>query len=319
MPVLIEELFTLYAQRDAATSLPATAALRGYFAWLTGQERTGAEAAWAGVLAGASPTLVAPGFEQEQQRAQESVRTELPAQLTARLQQRLRGAGLTLNTAVQGAWGVVLAGLTGRTDVVFGSTVSGRPAESPASSGWPATSSTPCRYASASPPANRSAPCSPGSRRSRQRCCPITTWGSVTSSGSRRRPPVRHDHGRQGHATGGEFTAGTGRRTRRAAPDRRGQRGRHPLPAAHAGGSGLDTTTLGLHLGYLPDLTGGKRRGGCSTRWCGCSKPSRRVATPRSDSCATSPRSPRKTFWPSGRVLNCPDPSASSSGQYDIT
>ncbi|WP_329462495.1 non-ribosomal peptide synthetase [Streptomyces sp. NBC_01431] len=131
VPVLIEELFTLYAQRDAATSLPEPPPLRGYFAWLAGQEPTGAEAAWAGALAGVSPTLVAPGFEQAKQRAQESVRTELPAQLTARLQERLRGAGLTLNTAVQGAWGVVLAGLTGRTDVVFGSTVSGRPAEVP--------------------------------------------------------------------------------------------------------------------------------------------------------------------------------------------
>ncbi len=42
-----------------------------------------------------------------------------------------RSRGLTLNTIVQGAWGVLLGRLLGRDDVVFGTTVSGRPAELP--------------------------------------------------------------------------------------------------------------------------------------------------------------------------------------------
>ena len=40
-------------------------------------------------------------------------------------------AGVTLNTMVQVAWGIVLGALTGRSDVVFGGTVSGRPPEIP--------------------------------------------------------------------------------------------------------------------------------------------------------------------------------------------
>ncbi|GDY58183.1 hypothetical protein SVIO_088060 [Streptomyces violaceusniger] len=39
--------------------------------------------------------------------------------------------GLTLNTLVQAGWGILLGRLTGRDDVVFGTTVSGRPAEIP--------------------------------------------------------------------------------------------------------------------------------------------------------------------------------------------
>jgi nonribosomal peptide synthetase CepB len=42
-----------------------------------------------------------------------------------------RGHGLTVNTVVQGAWALLLARLVGRTDVVFGATAAGRPAELP--------------------------------------------------------------------------------------------------------------------------------------------------------------------------------------------
>ncbi|MEU1950091.1 AMP-binding protein, partial [Streptomyces sp. NPDC020125] len=42
-----------------------------------------------------------------------------------------RGEGLTLNTVVQGAWALLLARQSGREDVVFGTTVSGRPPELP--------------------------------------------------------------------------------------------------------------------------------------------------------------------------------------------
>ncbi|MGI5430033.1 amino acid adenylation domain-containing protein [Streptomyces sp. CA-179760] len=42
-----------------------------------------------------------------------------------------RSLGITLNTLVQGAWGVLLGRLTGRTDVVFGQAVTVRPPELP--------------------------------------------------------------------------------------------------------------------------------------------------------------------------------------------
>ncbi|NEE28858.1 amino acid adenylation domain-containing protein, partial [Streptomyces sp. SID7982] len=44
-----------------------------------------------------------------------------------RLARRASELGLTLNTLVQGAWGMLLSGLTGQRSVTFGATVSGRP------------------------------------------------------------------------------------------------------------------------------------------------------------------------------------------------
>ncbi|MGH3969332.1 MAG: AMP-binding protein, partial [Mycobacterium sp.] len=48
---------------------------------------------------------------------------------TARLSDGARSAGITVNTLMQMAWALVLSRLTDRNDVVFGVTVSGRPAE----------------------------------------------------------------------------------------------------------------------------------------------------------------------------------------------
>ena len=49
--------------------------------------------------------------------------------MTAALAQQARQRGLTLNTVMQAAWGILLGRLTGRSDVVFGVTVAGRPPE----------------------------------------------------------------------------------------------------------------------------------------------------------------------------------------------
>ena len=50
---------------------------------------------------------------------------------TSALTRQARAQGLTLNTFVQVAWAILLGRLTGRNDVVFGVTVSGRPPEIP--------------------------------------------------------------------------------------------------------------------------------------------------------------------------------------------
>ncbi len=52
----------------------------------------------------------------------------LPAELSRHLQAFARRHRLTLNTLLQGAWAILLARYTGRTDMVFGATVAGRPA-----------------------------------------------------------------------------------------------------------------------------------------------------------------------------------------------
>ncbi|MFB9840061.1 non-ribosomal peptide synthetase, partial [Actinoallomurus acaciae] len=96
------------------------------------RDRDAAEAAWRSALAGLDgPTLVAPSVPAPSARPGR-VALDLPADLSADLVTLGRNRGLTLNTLVQGAWGLLLSALTGRTDVVFGTTVAGRPPELPA-------------------------------------------------------------------------------------------------------------------------------------------------------------------------------------------
>ncbi|RJL21417.1 non-ribosomal peptide synthetase, partial [Bailinhaonella thermotolerans] len=128
VPVLVAELFALYQ----GTALARPASYRGYLEWLGAQDREAAERAWRDALAGVTePTLVAPRLAGAPPVAPERLHLTLGADLTARLTAWLRGRGLTLNTVFQAAWGVLLSRLTGRDDVVFGATVSGRPADLP--------------------------------------------------------------------------------------------------------------------------------------------------------------------------------------------
>ncbi|MEU9096723.1 non-ribosomal peptide synthase/polyketide synthase [Streptomyces sp. NPDC048361] len=103
--------------------------------WLGGQDQVAAERHWYDALAGFTvrtplPYDRAPG-EAHRARATAQVRRELDEPVSARLRSAAGRAGLTVNTLVQGAWALLLARGCGRDDVVFGTTVSGRPAELP--------------------------------------------------------------------------------------------------------------------------------------------------------------------------------------------
>ncbi|HKS43673.1 MAG TPA: amino acid adenylation domain-containing protein, partial [Amycolatopsis sp.] len=130
LPILFEELSEIYAAGGAAHALPPARSYRDYLAWLAAQDHEAAADAWRTALAGVGEgTLVAPGHT-----AAEPVR-HLAGRADRRLADALRALaaahGLTLSTIVQGAWGVLVGMLTGRTDVVFGATVATRPAELP--------------------------------------------------------------------------------------------------------------------------------------------------------------------------------------------
>ncbi|MBG6094018.1 amino acid adenylation domain-containing protein, partial [Actinomadura viridis] len=131
-PVLFQELEEIYAAGGDAGGLPPVTPYREYLAWLARQDKDAARDAWRRELAGtAEPTLVG--------LAESAVVPVLPRHVTARAGQGLthdlealaRGHRLTLNTVIQGAWGLVLATQVGRDDVVFGATVAGRPADLP--------------------------------------------------------------------------------------------------------------------------------------------------------------------------------------------
>ncbi|MFE7624065.1 amino acid adenylation domain-containing protein [Streptomyces sp. NPDC057509] len=135
LPLLVRELFELYASGGDDSALPPVTPYRTYLVWLSQQDRAAALETWTAALAGIeTPTLLAgPGAGEGPGSAElpETLVLDLDAETTHRLRETARAHRLTLNTLVQGAWGLLLGHLTGRSDVVFGATVSGRPPEIP--------------------------------------------------------------------------------------------------------------------------------------------------------------------------------------------
>ncbi|WP_413767371.1 amino acid adenylation domain-containing protein [Rhodococcus pyridinivorans] len=130
-PLLLKELLVLYGTDADTGVLPPVRPYRDYVRWLVQQDPAPARDAWSRYLAGPDrPTLVAPDAEQTSVQAlSEETTWVLDPADTRRLEGFVRDHGLTVGTVVQVAWGIVLAKLTSQRDVVFGSTVSGRPAE----------------------------------------------------------------------------------------------------------------------------------------------------------------------------------------------
>ncbi|HEX3792177.1 MAG TPA: non-ribosomal peptide synthase/polyketide synthase, partial [Pseudonocardiaceae bacterium] len=126
-------LADVLAAHGGAVELPARRPFRDYLDWLTRQDLPAAEQYWQGRLAGlAEPTPLpydrAPRAAHSAEST-DSIRVALTAAESDRLRAMAQGAGLTLNTIVQGAWAVLLSRHSGQSEVVFGSTVSGRPAD----------------------------------------------------------------------------------------------------------------------------------------------------------------------------------------------
>ncbi|PSK98145.1 amino acid adenylation domain-containing protein [Murinocardiopsis flavida] len=124
------ELFELYRAGGDDAALPAAPAFRDYLGWLAAQDADAAKAAWGRALSGpAEPTLVARPDPARATVVPRSHAELLPADLTAAVSALARTLGITANTVYYTAWALALRGLVGRDDIVFGSTVSGRPAE----------------------------------------------------------------------------------------------------------------------------------------------------------------------------------------------
>ena len=132
MPVLAGELLAIYRAGGDSGGLTPVRPYRDYLAWLAAQDTGAARAAWAAALAGLDgPTLLAPDAAGRAPVVPGELRVPVDAGLDAALRRRAREVGVTLNTVLQAAWGLVAGRLTGRADVVFGVTVAGRPAELP--------------------------------------------------------------------------------------------------------------------------------------------------------------------------------------------
>ncbi|MGY5035582.1 condensation domain-containing protein, partial [Streptomyces sp. 900116325] len=130
MPIVIGDLIELYARGGTeAGMLPARGTV-GYLQWLREQDTGAAETAWRRRLDGLEePTLVAPGETDRVPTPPRRVSLEFSEAFTSALTSSARTLDVTLNTLIQGAWAMVVGRMTGQRDVVFGSTVSGRPPE----------------------------------------------------------------------------------------------------------------------------------------------------------------------------------------------
>ena len=129
-PLFVRELLTLYA--GGVPGDTGIGAHLDHLRLLAQRDPDTDLAAWRELLDGlAAPTLLVP--------AQQGPATELPVELVEELDEAhtttvrdlAMTRGLTINTVLQGAWGLTLADTTGSGDVVFGVTVSGRPPEIP--------------------------------------------------------------------------------------------------------------------------------------------------------------------------------------------
>ncbi|MFI6015635.1 amino acid adenylation domain-containing protein [Streptomyces sp. NPDC051243] len=130
--IVVRELFTLYGRGGDRAGLPPARTPRDYLAWLWAQDRSASRRAWAAALSGLTgPTYVADGVTTPAGQHQEHLTHELDADLSEALSSYCRDHGVTLSTAVHAAWGLLLSRITGSDDVLFGTSVSGRPAQLP--------------------------------------------------------------------------------------------------------------------------------------------------------------------------------------------
>ncbi|WP_282780369.1 non-ribosomal peptide synthetase [Nocardia sp. CC201C] len=131
VPLVLRDLLALYATDE---SLPAPlGTFRDYLAWNHGRDTVVATRAWRRALDGVrAPTLVAPGIRSHDSAVTTADhRWSLDAATTTALGVTAAELGVTVNTVLQVTWAIQLGRALGRDDVVFGATVSGRPATVP--------------------------------------------------------------------------------------------------------------------------------------------------------------------------------------------
>lgn len=162
VPIVLDELSRIYASLSAETgrtvagaeadaALPPAPPYRRYIDWLSKQDRGEAEAYWRRLLACVhGPTRLvlerdssaaasadgAPVAQPSRQSAaaigtdQHAVRVaHIEADEVRRLRALARAQRVTLNVVVQAAWALLLARCSGESDIVYGQTTSGRPAD----------------------------------------------------------------------------------------------------------------------------------------------------------------------------------------------
>ncbi len=131
--MLLDEVLERYkaAVSGETPQLPKRPAYRSYIDWLSGQDQSRSEAFWQGQLRDFEAPVTLPFLREAKPGAIEPIKQRLvfDEDMTGRLREAAQERKITLNTLLQAAWGLVLSGVSGREDVVFGVTSAGRPPE----------------------------------------------------------------------------------------------------------------------------------------------------------------------------------------------
>ncbi|WP_222844282.1 non-ribosomal peptide synthetase [Aldersonia kunmingensis] len=131
MPLVMRDLLVLYAVGGNLSVLPRVGEYRAFLGWLAERDRAASQERWATALDGVEGPTLLESAAAPAESGIGKLTLELAETETARLALVAADLGVTVNTVVQLAWAILLGRMTGRSDVVFGATVSGRPADVP--------------------------------------------------------------------------------------------------------------------------------------------------------------------------------------------
>ncbi|WP_255321653.1 amino acid adenylation domain-containing protein, partial [Paenibacillus thiaminolyticus] len=134
LPLVVKEVLEIYTAlcKEEEPQLPRVTEYSEYIRWLSEQDGQAAAKYWADLLADFEQAGELPRRQRQAQGYEaRRVTCSLGRKLTERISQAAREQGVTVNTLLQTAWGLLLHKYSGTHDAVFGSVVSGRPADLP--------------------------------------------------------------------------------------------------------------------------------------------------------------------------------------------
>jgi amino acid adenylation domain-containing protein/non-ribosomal peptide synthase protein (TIGR01720 family) len=131
--ILIQEFFHLYYGliKNTAPVLNAVYPYSNYVKWLMNVDKDSSFSYWRNYLSGFDTISSLPKLSESKKKAYLPAKRSfsLNAELSRKMTTLCVNLGITENTFIQVAWGILLGRYNNTSDVVFGSVVSGRPAE----------------------------------------------------------------------------------------------------------------------------------------------------------------------------------------------
>jgi amino acid adenylation domain-containing protein/thioester reductase-like protein len=134
MPLVLKDLFDTYMalMTGQAPPRPLRRAYKDYISWLSDQDQDKARNFWKGMLNGfETPNILPYDYRRGEidETGSSAVRLSLPFDISEKLKELARKERITMSTLLQAAWAIMLRCYSAQDDVVYGTTVSGRPAD----------------------------------------------------------------------------------------------------------------------------------------------------------------------------------------------